>query len=258
MNIGENYFPEPAYQMEIFGVYEISFNESGILNINASNGYREYLTPVQTWELNYYFGTVAGIDKEFVNGETAEVIHTKYYDVNIDFTGTFDETKMEALSEFSGRVHDSPNIYDHSVVYVDLDIQSSASGTFGSPIQIGNLNNVNYELYWDRACTQKIETGETYGSFPKTIYVKATPQEGYALVKYLYRDNYGYSLENAGSGRKGMFVHELGENNIYEPTPAPLTKKIVKVTVDGVEVDFSSGIKFEENKVYVVEIYCSY
>ena len=255
----------PAYPARVYGEYKIAFNESGILTINAENGYTLFTDSYNYGMLELIFSNT-DLNKEFTEEERVDFYLTKFYTLDIDFTGTFDETKLDAdISICGGQAYPSKNIYDTKMIYVDLGITQTVNTTYGNTITANLVNNAEYTLYWDKECTERIEEGTTYTSYNRPIYVKCTPAEGYAIVKFLHRDKYGYSLEGAGSGRIGATSYKLSDNPVYMPSVAPLMDKIIKVVVDGQVVYDSTGtstvlegIPLTESKIYFVEIYNAY
>jgi len=185
-------------------------------------------------------------------------------EANANFKAAFDNTVMN--SDVTGYVGTGENdsienrITNVSFEYVGIydSRTESNTGKFDDDIDLDMIAeiqplNVTVEgVYWDEACTDKVEEGEKYPSYDIKLYVKVTPNTEFAIVQssYVYTSSeYTSEYQYEAKSVADVFEFDYLDSDYYD---------IEKIEVNGVEVDpedYEDGLTLESGKIYRIKYY---
>ncbi|MBE5736185.1 MAG: hypothetical protein E7356_02355 [Clostridiales bacterium] len=182
--------------------------------------------------------------------------------ISIDGNATFNNTIMgESVTGYVGGTgvenefqnREFENTYKIAGTEYETDVYATYGDEIGAfDLSTIGISNATAQLYWDEACTDAIEATEKYNSYDKTIYVKVTPNTGYALVNEIEVD--GTDPEDLDTWSCGIYTHEIASGK-YQLNYSNYFYDIVKVEVNGVETEYEEGITLEAGKIYNIRIH---
>ena len=116
------------------------------------------------------------------------------------------------------------------------------------------LYNSTISLYWDKDCTQQVAVADKYASYNKPIYVKVTPNTGFAVVNELIVHD---DMEDDWFNDSEIFEHEVVNGNYTLSVYGYyFGYDVVKVELNGVEVTgYEDGIELTAGTINKITIH---
>lgn len=175
---------------------------------------------------------------------------------------TYDDTIIPAdVTDYDGTgtgvdgaIENRRDIYvkiDFVDLYEEDDTYRYRSFTMGDVLAI-EQSNATVELYWDEACTDKLDSTDKCPSYDGLkLYAKITPDEGYAITI----ESRNYQDQNYVSESSYFYVVPVAQGYSYGYLNDS-SYNLEKITVNGVEVaeaNYEAGLTLESGKIYKVQ-----
>lgn len=154
--------------------------------------------------INFTDTEIRGVELNMEMTIDKEVVQSIYINGDIDYS-----CDASLLKEFSQTEFANTEIETNYSIWNDYVINNKATlvgySIFNDDLLYqlnrnfaGAYTGVNFEYYYDKEYTLQVGSTDKVKSYEQNIYIKATPQEGYALV-IIYGDNNSILCTNTGA-----------------------------------------------------------
>ncbi len=154
--------------------------------------------------INFTDTEIRGVELNMEMTIDKEVVQSIYINGDIDYSCDASLLKEFPQTEFANTeietnysiwndyvINNKATLVGYSIFNDDLLYQLNRNFA-------GAYTGVNFEYYYDKEYTLQVGSTDKVKSYEQNIYIKATPQEGYALV-IIYGDNNSILCTNTGA-----------------------------------------------------------
>ena len=243
---------------------DIKFNKDGLMSVETDMD-----------------ATLAGVVMDYTTLETMRTDEPALTDANyvsmsmsmemeysIELGTTFNESIMTSdVSSYAGDGEEGAIqnvVVENDFIFVNTDYTYNTSENWLDETRYNEAIDMSAEdfdlydstitLYWDKDCTQQVAATEKYASYNKPIYVKITPNTGFAVVNELIVHD---DMEDDWFNESELIEHDVEDGNytlsIYGYY---FGYNVVKVELNGVEVaDYEEGIELTAGTINKITIH---
>ncbi|MBQ7351336.1 MAG: hypothetical protein IJW59_05890 [Clostridia bacterium] len=257
---------EPASKVNMDVNMSVKFDSDSIdsidMGVAMSQGATLSTYDVLTIDGTELYDAVTDAGVTVADDDTKTITNTQNLEMSIfmNTQDTFNETLMsEKVEDYTEGTIENIS-FENTFKFVGTEEETTMYVTYGNEVgtidpEDLDLDNSTIALYWDEACTQPVAATDKYESYDKPIYVKVTPNAGYAFVSEYIVETYEDGEIN---GWPAFTPEHLVESGVYTLKYDNSFFEITKVEVNGVEVaDYEDGITLESGKVYNITIYAT-
>lgn len=245
---------------DISAKLNIKFNSSGLMSIESDMD-ADLAGVVMDYET---LSTMRTDEAELTQANNVSMNMSMDMNYTVELGTTFKDTVMNTnVSSYTGdgeegaiqNIEVEPDLIFVNTDYTNDYYQARYDEVIDITAEELGLYDSTIALYWDEACTQAIANTEKYPTYDKNIYVKVTPNTGYAIVNELIVHD---DREDDWYNDSYLFEHEIAEGNytlsVYDYYY--FDYEIVKVELNGVEVtNYAEGIELTAGTINTITIH---